>query len=196
MPTNARFIPYFLVVFFMTICFGCSKNNAGDPLPTYTETGANSYAFRVNGIAYEPNISWSFPRISVFYNYTDTFFHKNYLFEIEANRVSQQENKHVIITIHYMPKAGTYKLGNYDGSGTVGDYAIYADDQVSAIYGTDSVHTGELTITKLDTANHIISGKFQFKAIQSCWNTVCNSVINVDGQFDVQYKPNSNLDYY
>jgi len=193
---KARLNIFLLAALFLVFGGGCSKNNGADPLPAYTEIGANSFAFRVNRVAYEPNISWAFPRISVFYNYTDTLFHKNYLFEIEANRVSQQENKHIIILIHYMPKAVTYKLGNYDGSGTVGNYAIYADDQFSAYYGTDSIHAGELTITKLDTVSRVISGKFQFKAVQSCWNRVCNSVINVDGQFDVKYKPNSNIDYY
>ncbi len=192
---NARFIHFFLTAFFMAICFGCSKNNAGDPLPNYTETGANTFAFRVNGVAYEPHISWAFPSISAFYNYTDSIWHRNYLFGIDANRVYQEENKHLTIVIHYMPCSGTYSLGNYDGSGLVGNYAEYSDDQYSAYYGTDSVHTGELTITKLDTTYHIISGKFQFKAIQSCVYRICNTVITVDGQFDIQYKPNKRVNY-
>ena len=174
----------------------CKKTDSEEPLPPYTEIGANTFSFRVQGKEYDVHVSWSFPRISVFYNYIDTVFHKNYLFEIEGNRVFSDDNKHIIINVQSLTQIGDYKLSIYNGGGN-GDFATYADDgPAQSIFGTDSIHTGNLTITKLDTINHIIAGKFEFKPIQSCVYRICNSVITVDGQFDIKYKPNNNVDYY
>jgi len=185
-----------LAVLLFVYAISCKKIDNQDSLPTNTEVGANTFSFRVQGKEYESHVSWSFPRISVAYNHIDTFFHNNYLFEIEGNRVYAEDNKHVIIGIHFMPKVGVYKLSKYEWLGK-GDYATYEDDNPSSLYyGTDSIHTGELTITKLDTINFIISGRFNFKAIESCVYRICNSVITIDGQFDVTYKPNNNINYY
>lgn len=195
---NSKILITILLVAILGSAYNCKKNDNEEPLPPYTEIGANTFSFRVQGKEYDTKVDYlpAFPRISVVYNYVDTFLHKDYLFEIEGNRVFSGDNKHIIINVQSMTHVGDYKLSIYNGGG-YGNFAIYEDDgPAQSLFGTDTIHTGDLTITKLDTINHIIAGKFAFKAIQSCVNRICNSVITVDGQFDIKYTPNIDLRYY
>ena len=187
-----------ILITFSEFLFSCKKGEKEDSLPSYTETGANTFSFKVNRKVYQSYVGYlpAFTKISVCYNYIDTFRNNNFLFSIIGNIVYLQDNKHIQINIHYMPKVGTYILSNYIWLGK-GDYANYEDDNPGSIlYETDSIHTGRLIITKLDTINRIISGKFNFDAKQSCVYRECNSIISVEGQFDVKYKPNVSVNYY
>ena len=181
--------------FFVVYFTKCKKSDSGEPLPPNTEVGANTFTFRVNGKVYDSQVGFfpSFPRIGVCYNYIDSFNNNDYLFSIQGNLVYLQDNKHIIINVHYVPKVGIYKLSEFVWLGK-GDYATYEDG--SAYYVTDNEHTGQIIITKLDTVNKIISGKFNFNAIQSCVYKNCTSTIILDGQFDVKFEPNINVDYY
>lgn len=95
-----------------------------------------------------------------------------------------------------MPAAGSYDLGVQLPMGE-SNYAFYRDDKpIERHYYTDSDNTGVLNINKLDTVNHIIAGKFKFRATRWLHNQESNEVITVDGQFDVKYKPNNMVNYY
>jgi len=55
----------------------------------------------------------------------------------------------------------------------------------SDIFRTDSLRTGQLTITTLDKANKIIAGTFYFEA----FNVIQNKTVRVtEGKFRLQYK--------
>jgi len=57
----------------------------------------------------------------------------------------------------------------------------------SDIFRTDSLRTGQLTITTLDKTNKIIAGTFYYDA----YNAVQNKTIKItDGKFRLQYKTN------
>lgn len=182
----------------LALSYTCKKDNDGESLPPYTEVGANTFTFRVNGKVYEAEVGYLpvYPRIHIFYNHIDPYFHNDFRFEIEGNKIYLEDNKNVGITISKMPKIGIYKLSDYGAPGT-GSYAYYWDDKpIELSYYTDNNHTGELIITRLDTVNHIISGRFNFKAKRYCFDRECTEIVSLDGQFDVRYKPNEGVNYY
>ena len=52
-------------------------------------------------------------------------------------------------------------------------------------------------MTKLDTINYIISGRFKFEAQRyTSFNEKTEEYVTIDGQFDVKYKPNEGINYY
>lgn len=170
----------------------CKKEDPGDPFPPHIEVGANTFYFRVNGTLFETEVRFlsSFPRIHVFYNHIDTFYNNHYKFEIEGNKVILEHNKNICIVVKTMPAQDVYKLSDKEQDAAVG-YAYYWDTKpIEKYYYTDTDYTGELNITKLDTVNHIIAGKFKFRAKRWLHNQESNEVVTVDGQFDVKYKPN------
>lgn len=57
----------------------------------------------------------------------------------------------------------------------------------SDIFRTDSIRTGQLSVTTLDKTNKIIAGTFSFEA----YNTIQNKTIKItEGKFRLQYKTN------
>jgi hypothetical protein len=54
----------------------------------------------------------------------------------------------------FLLSASNYAFNGASGSGSLIGFAYY----------TDSTHTGSVTVTKLDTINHIASGSFKFTA--------------------------------
>lgn len=182
----------------LVLLTACKKEDTGDPFPPHTEVGENTFYFRVNGTLYESEVGHisSFPRIRVFYNHIDTFLNNHYRFEIRGNKVILEHNKGVGIIVNSMPNKGVYSLSDRELYGT-GSYAFYSDVKpVEKYFYTNNDYTGELNITKLDTVNHIISGKFRFRAKGWLHNQESNQVVTVDGQFDVKYKPNIGVSYY
>ncbi|MDD4672851.1 MAG: hypothetical protein PHI03_07935 [Bacteroidales bacterium] len=79
----------------------CKKEDPGDPFPPYTEVGANTFYFRVNGTLYEAMVGYLpvLPRIGVYYSHIDTNFFKDYHFSISAARILGEDNKKLNITI-------------------------------------------------------------------------------------------------
>jgi hypothetical protein len=68
---------------------------------------------------------------------------------------------------------GKKASGDYDNSPLVND-----------IFKTDSLRTGQITISKLDKSNKIIEGSFYFQA----YNPVQNKTVNVtNGEFRLKY---------
>lgn len=76
----------------------------------------------------------------------------------------------------------TYILSDnksYNSSGTYDDTPLG-----SGQYDTDSVHLGNLEITKLDFGNNLAEGKFSFK----CYNSLTQKTANVtDGEFSLYF---------
>jgi len=182
----------------LVLLSACKKEDLGDPFPPHTEVGVNTFYFRVNGTLYEAMVGYlpTSPRIGVYYSHIDTIFLKDYHFSISAARILGEDNKELNITIRTMPVAGSYNLGVQLPMGE-SNYAYYWDVKpIEKYYFTDSDNTGVLNITKLDTVNHIIAGKFKFRAKRWLHNQESNEVVTVDGQFDVKYKPNTKVNYY
>jgi len=174
--------------------YQCEKDEQVSKFPQNTEVGANTFCFRVNGgeiINSEVGYIPSNPRIHIFYNHNDPYFNGKHRFELMGGKNIFEINKYVTFFVTDMPSKGEYQLTEFDNE------ASYENVNPNELYyKTDTNNNGVLNITKLDTTSHIISGKFKFKAKRWCLSGNCNEVINIEGQFDIEYIPNRGINYY
>lgn len=78
-------------------------------------------------------------------------------------------------------KVGAYRLNNNIGRGGTYKNSFTTDDR----FDTDSLRTGQLTITRLDKEKKEIEGTFYFKA----YNPVQNKIVNItEGKFRINYR--------
>ncbi len=135
--------PVFYVFVLPTICltwFSCSKENAG---PIYNP---QSFYYMADGIAYSGGLNYA-----TYYDSSHSFQADFYPNPVQKNFLILNFSAPGYIT------PGTYYAG-YDSARQV---------RVSMSYYTDGSHeytstTGSLTISSIDTALHVIAGKFQF----------------------------------
>jgi hypothetical protein len=153
-------------------------------MPPYTESGANTFACKVNGKIWKPyvvkkntyaiNFVGVVPRLNVYY------------FSNELNITAHIEDDPLSETIDFalfnVPSVGSYKIV---GGGKNRASFEHAKPEPAINYQIDSSNLGMLTLTKLDTANHIISGKFYFDGKQTDGKAIIHTT---EGQFDLKYK--------
>ncbi len=143
---------------FTSLLSCCDKddNEANEVLPPATQTGAGTFACKINGQSF---IDTSGGYFNCFYQLIDG----EYFFGIQgkdkdknmrtialsttAKSISEGETLQLLKNINGNAWGG----GRFDTNTTGGD-ASYTNQQ----------YTGELTITKLDFTNHIVSGTFWF----------------------------------
>jgi hypothetical protein len=173
-----------LILSFILITAISSCNKTISELPAASETGANTFGATVDGNFWSPQGFAGLPAANkLVARYLGTTF-----FLKAQNFASSPTETEFDITVVNMTSTGTYPLNadashpNYNNS-----YGYYVKRNLSPIneWITSTSHTGSVTISKLDLANHIISGTFQFSAGEL---TNPASVLNVtDGRFDVKY---------
>jgi len=168
-----------LILFSSLLLINCKKPETPiaeiDKLPPATHTGANTFGCLLDGQAFIP--AGGTNPIDCEYQ----FVNGGYYFALQGNKRDSANNslflalstKNVQIFANQ-----TYILKeNIEGNayGTYGFSAIFSR--------TNSIQTGELKITKLDTQNQIVSGTFWFDVKDH------NGVIHQirDGRFDMQY---------
>lgn len=153
----------------------CKKDNptsSSNPssLPPYTETGANTLGFKVDGKIWLPKAQ-PFGTSPLFADYDNgTFYLK-----------SSNETDYFSIEIYNK----IYSIGTY--------VLIYKIDSIYTCferendpycyYRTDSLNTGLLNINKLDTLNKIVAGTFELNMIGQNQEKLKIT----EGRFDVKY---------
>ena len=170
-----------LLILLTTFTLSCCNKDDDTPiipieqLPPATQTGANTVGCLLDGKAFLPGN---------FNNSTNCFYqfvNGEYYFAL-ALRKSDDQNILIGIDIGTNAKqifqGETYNLLEFTTNNASAAY----------IYGTfenftNDVYTGELTITKLDPVNQIVSGTFWFDVEDT------NGIIHQirEGRFDMQY---------
>ena len=164
-----------------------SSNDPIDQLPEATQTGANTVGCLVNGEAFLPKGGGLAGNKNCFYQYVDG----GYYFVMRFSDFSDGNSSSLRLgtqnaTIEegeiYTLNARPFYSGNEDGRG--GGYEFYTIEPFSEIYySTTSEVTGEMTITKLDFENHIVSGTFWFDAVNED-----GEVVEIrEGRFDMNF---------
>lgn len=153
--------------------FSCKK----DKLTKETQTGANTFSCKINGVIFKPSENaglFGSPPITV-YNLLSNGF--TILGKYYGDR-SDPTSKYISLNLPYLRSAGSYILNSYPSQGLY----VFSYSGGPA-YQTDATHTGTVTITRCDNVNQIYSGTFSFTAIDK--NT--GKVVKVtDGRFDVK----------
>ena len=176
----------FLLLFLICI-FGCNNDdnkpsNPIDKLPPATQTGQGTFACLVDGKPFiDKSGSPNNLNFNCFYQYIDG----GYYFSVGGNNENlnprgiyiQTEKKEIF-------EGETYQLvdlqdGNVYGGGGF-SFSITENYQSY----TNSQYTGELSITKLDFQNHIVSGTFWF----DLKNPKTGKTVEIrEGRFDTNF---------
>ncbi len=172
-----KLILLFTISLTLSCCNNDDDNNSQNPidqLPPATQTGENTFGCLLDGEVFIPS-GGNNPLDCVY-----QFVNGGYYFGLQGNKRDEDNN---LITI----ALGTNNLEITEGVSynlleniTGNAYGVYSFFQVNY---TSQSHTGQITITKLDTENQIVSGTFFFDILDSQGNVRTVS----DGRFDMQY---------
>ncbi len=172
----------FIMLIALSNCSNDDDNNSSQNLPPATQTGANTVGCLVNGNVFLPHKEGINAPVNCFYQFVDgkRYFSMNFAdlrgetnerVFIQTSEIILQEN-----TVYTLNNNNEDNVG-YIGGG--GGYSL----SVSSRYFTNAIQVGELTITKLDQSNSIISGTFWFDAINEA-----GEVVEIrEGRFDWDY---------
>ena len=172
-----------LLLVTILVTLSCCSNNDdnGNTLPPITQTGANTVGCLVNGKVFLPHAEGINSPVNCFYQ----FVNGEFFFTMNFADLRGTGFKEVFIQTGRIniESAETYLLnknpiddGDYTGGGG------YSTSLTNNYY-TNIIRTGELTITRVDLQNSIISGTFWFDAINEA-----GEIVEIrEGRFDWNY---------
>lgn len=174
-----KLILLFTISLTLSCCNNDDNNNTQNPidqLPPETQTGENTFGCLLDDEAFIPSGGTN-PLDAVY-----QFVNGGYYFSVQGNRRNSENN---LLTISIgvlnieLTQGSTYQLiENEDGNAT-GNF-LYS----TLSNYTSANNSGELTITKLDTENQIVSGTFWFDII----HPYTEEIVEIrEGRFDMQY---------
>ena len=160
-------------------------------LPPETQTGANTFGCLIDGKPFVPTGTGSFtypdyPVIGGYIGSLPVSYGKTN-FYISA----RQPYFSIDLYVRNVDKTGIYPLkfdtNSYPNVSYPKNYGNYtyttATTSTQECITKASTYIGQVEITKADTTNGIVSGKFSFKAI----NTATGKIVDItDGRFDVK----------
>lgn len=174
-------IPLFIALLVLCMMSGCKKPKGGvepqdDPeLPPKTQTGANTFGCRVNGVAWLPKGSpFTTPRLTAWYDPT----YRNGTLNVTANLVTNQGIESIVLGSDSLKSTGTYPLTRPNKQEAM-FYGIRNECQF--YQGASHERIGTMIITKLDLQNYIVSGTFEF----TLRKPECTVVVT-NGRFDIK----------
>ena len=162
---------YLILLSSMSIALSaCIKTHVEPNLPAATQTGAKTFGCRVNGKVWVAEAPFPLHRLTSYYY--------NGAICVRATLLKGNINQTIFIYRDSVFKPGTYILNNSAGDrhGDLHDLNSFCN------YNTDSLNTGILEMTRVDSINGIFSGRFRFRI------TVpgCGTVDVTEGRFDVR----------
>ncbi|MEO6837647.1 MAG: DUF6252 family protein [Ginsengibacter sp.] len=181
----------FLIIssfFFITLTGSkCKKDkpiSPADQLPPATQTGANTFGCLINGGVFLPKGPSLGPILQCAYQYLNTDYSKGYFFQLTA---SHKNNNGDIVGIAIFSDSleiseGSFILSDNKNGNATAQYSQFTDTGNTVIYSKETL-PGELTITKFDQINQIVSGTFWFNVVKNAGDTIKIT----DGRFDMQF---------
>ena len=167
-----------ITLYILTLC-ACSKDDKPvdpvDTLPPITQTGENTFACLING---KPFFSSSNRR--AFYTYADGA----YTLGISGSRTDAIGLRSInLVALDMLDGVteGSFQLTTRGSNGFSARYTI--DGGLVLDVGTTDENPGQLTITRFDLNEFIVSGTFEFSVKDEDGN-----VLNfTDGRFDLKF---------
>lgn len=172
-------------------CISCKKeelvpSKIPKTEPVYTEIGANTMSYKVNG------------KLVVLDDENDNntrvygFLSNNIgprLLDIHGEFIKPNHYEVVDMYVQNFKDTGYYTTYTNVPYKDISQfmYTIGPNDIITDGYTTDAIHHGYVHVTKLDTLNQIISGRFEFTAFLFFWGQEKDTVRISDGLFDFRY---------
>jgi hypothetical protein len=161
---------------------GCKKEIV--ELPPATQTGANTFGAKVDGVMWGPQGFGPFPANNLL---KATFNSSTGILLMNARNFSSSPNETEFeIQLSGVTGPGTYMLNTNTPRLSASSYGYYYKNRLNPVeeWITTADYTGSVTITKLDVVNLIVSGTFQFDAISN--GTPAKSLSVTEGRFDIK----------
>ena len=138
-----------------------------EKLPKPSTKGANIFACKVNGKSWIADAGGSFSgkKISIVYQAD----RPQKRFVVYATQNTKKSNTVIQLALEDVSSTGTqyfaFDTNPYPGDLQFKNHALYSKYKPgSADYITNSKFTGSINVTRLDTANNIVAGTFEFTA--------------------------------
>jgi hypothetical protein len=152
-------------------------------LPAATQTGANTFGAKINGVFWKPQGFGPFPANDILEARMS-----GHDITINARNFSSSPNETEFqLTIFNVTAPGTYLLNSnvIHPNGTA-SYGYYVKRNITPQneWLTSSTYTGWVTITRIDDVNMIVSGTFEFKAL-NIYNAPEPMTVT-EGRFDLK----------
>lgn len=160
-----------LALLISSLSMACKKDKKDQP----TQIGANKMYAKVNGVAWQNKACWGCISGGGAIN---AIYEDGTLWFSVAGENNDQKTI-VYIIIKELKSLGSYQLKSRD----LNYGYIFKND---LRYYTKNNNIGVVTITKIDLANKIIAGTFEFTAEDE--NNPGNTIKVTDGWFDIVYK--------
>ncbi len=172
---------FFVLYFFCSIA-ACKKE---DGLTKETDNGANTFSCKVNGKIYIPKVAL-FAGNPIYCQYYKSLGSEEYKLIIGTTNPDAPV-QHVRIEITGIKSTGTYSVGAQNSYYCLGTYELNVGGYNSTAnrFETDNHNNGSVIISKLDTINKIVSGRFEFEATNTDNDTEIAKITS--GRFDLKY---------
>ena len=171
----------YLVLAIALLATSCKKKSSPEPnddpeLPPKTQTGADTFGCRINGVPWIPKgIPFSVSRLVA--SYDSNFL--NGTLNITARRRLSTSSETIILFSDSLKTIGTYPLTIPKKQGA--EYINWDNGNCSFHARDIYERVGTMTLTKLDIRNNIVSGTFEFTLKRpECTITATN------GRFDIK----------
>ena len=156
-----------------------------DKLPEVTQTGENTFGAVINGKLWGPlgfGIVQTAPTLDALY---DGFGRLT----INARNFGSSPNESEMeIYLTGVTGPGTYQLNKMTGTlpNATANYAYYVERRITPKdeWMTNAQYPGTVTITRLDRVHKVVSGTFEFKAINT--GSDLKPLTVTDGRFDIK----------
>ncbi|WP_339882476.1 hypothetical protein [Polaribacter vadi] len=159
-------LPFYILIFFTAIflqsceLFG-DDNDDAPKLPEATQTGENTFAFKVNGKV-----------INVTNTSKQTAIYQNEFIQFGAGGVYIIIENPLEINKNYLLKGKS-------------SYYVDPNPELGCHYEFEDSYEGHVVFTKIDRTNYIVSGTFEF----STKTDNCDDIRITQGVFDMRYIP-------
>ncbi len=173
---------FFTILVFIAL-ISCKKDVS--QLPDATDIGANTFGAQVNGTFWKPQGFGIVP--------TSPLLEARYILNRDViinarNFSSEPTETEFEIYLKHVVAPGTYELKSNTAKypSQTANYGYYIKRKLTPVneWITTTQYTGKVVITKADTLNHIVSGTFEFNAINMYSAPEALTVTN--GRFDVK----------
>jgi len=183
-----------IVLLFIGInLFSCSKKSDFiKTLPPATQNGSNTMGAYINNVIWNPaHTAYGTGITASITAYTTGASFS--IVGVRDNATVSDGTTTVAIQIGDFNGTGSYSLYNnspISGSNINNIGAVSTGSDTRTYYLTDSLHQGNITVTYYDTVKKIISGTFQFDAVNR--NNSLDVVHVTSGRFDFTYPVQTN----
>lgn len=172
-----------MVLIMVLLLVGCKKEI--DELPAPTQTGEDTFGAKINGELWGPlgfGIVPTAPTLEAFYDGRSRL-------TINARNFGSSPNESEMeIYLNNVTGPGTYQLNKTTSTlpNASANYAYYVERRITPKdeWMTNAQYPGTVTITRLDAANKIVAGTFEFKAINT--GSELKPLTVTEGRFDIK----------